>query len=137
MLKQRAQAVRVREAIKTRIGTLHDAFIKFDYDQNGLLSPGEIYGALEYLNVPDLTPNDVLFFVRFISSKGHLTYANFMELLAPGAVADDEAAAAEAGGGRWRRRLRSAGSSAACRPRAKRSSRRCSRRRAARRRPSS
>ena len=98
MLKQRAQAVRVREAIKTRIGTLHDAFIKFDYDQNGLLSPGEIYGALEYLNVPDLTPNDVLFFVRSISTKGHLTYANFMELLAPGAEADDEATAAEAGG---------------------------------------
>ena len=98
MLAQRAQAVRVREAVKTRIGTLHDAFIKFDYDQNGLLSPGEIYGALEYLNVPDLTPNDVLFFVRSISSKGHLTYANFMELLAPGAEADDEATAVEAGG---------------------------------------
>lgn len=75
MLTQRAQAVRVREAIRARIGTLHDAFIKFDYDRNGLLSPGEVYGALEYLDVPDVTPNDVLFFVRSISTKGHITCA--------------------------------------------------------------
>ena len=73
MLKQRAQVERVREVIKTRIGIqLPDAFYMFEYVQNGLLGLGEIYGAHEYLNVPDLTPNDVLFFVRSISTNGHL-----------------------------------------------------------------
>ena len=33
MLKQRAQAVRVREAIKARGLLLHDAFLKFDFDR--------------------------------------------------------------------------------------------------------
>jgi hypothetical protein len=42
MLAQRAQAVRVREAIKGRGLLLHDAFLKFDYDRNGLLSLGEV-----------------------------------------------------------------------------------------------
>ena len=42
MLKQRAQAVRVREAIKQRGLLLHDAFQKFDYDRNGLLSLAEV-----------------------------------------------------------------------------------------------
>ena len=55
MLKQRAQAVRVREAIKARGLLLHDAFLKFDYDRNGLLSLGEVYGALEWLQVQRLS----------------------------------------------------------------------------------
>ena len=33
--------------------------------------------------VPDVTPADVLFFVRSISTKGHITYADFIELLSP------------------------------------------------------
>jgi hypothetical protein len=80
MLAQRAQAVRVREAIKGRGLLLHDAFLKFDYDRNGLLTPGEVYGALEWLRVPDVTPADVLFFVRSVSTKGHLTYSDFIEV---------------------------------------------------------
>ena len=94
MLAQRAQAVRVREAIRARGLLLHDAFLKFDYDRNGLLSPGEVYGALEWLEVPDVTPADVLFFVRSISREDHISYANFMELL----CAPDEAEALANGG---------------------------------------
>ena len=81
MLAQRAQAVRVREAIRARGLLLHDAFLKFDYDRNGLLSLGEVYGALEWLRIPNVTPADVLFFVRASSSDDHISYANFMELL--------------------------------------------------------
>merc|ERR1712185_363299 len=83
MLAQRAQAVRVREAIRAKGLLLHDAFLKFDYDRNGLLSLGEVYGALEWLRIPDVTPADVLFFVHSISREDHISYANFMELLCP------------------------------------------------------
>ena len=47
MLKQRAQAVRVREAIKARGLLLHDAFAKFDYSRTGMLSLDEVFGALD------------------------------------------------------------------------------------------
>ena len=72
-MAQRAQAVRVREAIKARGLLLHDAFLKFDYDRNGLLSLAEVYGALEWLGIPSLTPDDVLFFVSSISSDPHVS----------------------------------------------------------------
>ena len=42
MLKQRAQSVRVREGIKQLGLLLYDAFNKFDFDKNGLLSPAEV-----------------------------------------------------------------------------------------------
>lgn len=81
MLAQRAQAVRVREAIRARGLLLHDAFLKFDYDRNGLLSLAEVYGALDWLQVPNVTPADVLFFVRGATRDESISYANFMELL--------------------------------------------------------
>lgn len=80
MLKQRAQAVRVREAIKQRGLLLHDAFQKFDYDRNGLLSLAEVYGALDWLEIPGVLPAEVIFFVRSISSEPHISYAQFMDV---------------------------------------------------------
>ena len=41
----------MREAILQRGLPLHDAFLMFDYDRNGLLSLAEVYGALEWLQV--------------------------------------------------------------------------------------
>merc|ERR1719399_1102346 len=82
MMQQRAQAVRVRDAIRRRGLLLHDAFVKFDYDRNGMLSLGEVYGALEWLRVPDVTPADVLFFVRSVSRAGtSISYGEFLEAL--------------------------------------------------------
>ena len=83
MLKQRAQAVRVREAIKARGLLLHDAFQKFDYDRNGLLSLAEVYGALDWLEIPGVLPAEVIFFVRSISQEPHISYAQFMDILVP------------------------------------------------------
>ena len=94
MLKQRAQAVRVREAIKARGLLLHDAFLKFDYDRNGHLSLAEMYGALEWLQVPNVTPADILFFVRGISREASVSYADFMALL----CSPEEAEVANFGG---------------------------------------
>ena len=52
MLKQRAQAVRVRQAINARGLLLHDAFLLFNESRNGLISLAEMYGAFEWLQVP-------------------------------------------------------------------------------------
>ena len=82
MLKQRAQAVRVREAIKARGLLLHDAFAKFDYSRTGMLTLDEVFGALDWLGV-QASPEDVLFFVRSISRENHISYKDFMELLCP------------------------------------------------------
>ena len=44
-----------------------DAFVKFDFSKNGRLSLGEVFGALEWLGIPDVTPHDILDFVRGIT----------------------------------------------------------------------
>jgi hypothetical protein len=41
----------------------------------------QVYGALEYLQVPDLTPADILFFVRSVSgARPHVSYSEFIEV---------------------------------------------------------
>lgn len=62
MLKHRAMAFRFVSAIKMASLSLHDAFNKFDFDKNGLLSPGEVWGGFESLHIP-LSAMDVLDFV--------------------------------------------------------------------------
>lgn len=62
MLKHRAMSFRLISAIQKTGLSLHDAFNKFDFDKNGLLSPGEIWGAFEYLHIV-LSATDVLDFV--------------------------------------------------------------------------
>jgi hypothetical protein len=57
-IKQRAQAIYVTEALKARGLTLWEAFTAIDYDNNGVLSGSELYGALVWLQVPNLTADD-------------------------------------------------------------------------------
>ena len=84
LLKQRAQAVRMREAIRARGLLLHDAFLKFDWDRNGFLSMGEMYAALDWLQLPALTPQDVIFFMRNAGCETmQLSYNDFISLLLP------------------------------------------------------
>ena len=49
--------------------------------QNGLLSLAEVYGALDWLGVPSVTPADILFFVRGISQEPQISYSQFMDIL--------------------------------------------------------
>lgn len=62
MLKHRAMSFRLISAIRQSGLSLHDAFNKFDFDKNGLLSPGEMWGGFEYLRI-ELSATDVLDFV--------------------------------------------------------------------------
>jgi len=79
MLKLEAVRVRVFEAIRARGLLLHDAFLLFDGDDDGLLSLAEVRGALEWLGLV-VRPADVVAFVRSLSREAHLSYGGFMEL---------------------------------------------------------
>jgi Ca2+-binding EF-hand superfamily protein len=95
LLKQRAQAVRMREAIRARGLLLHDAFQKFDWDHNGYLSMGELYGALEWLKLPGLSPQDVVFFMKNAGAeKTQLSYNDFIGMLLPDATEGEDSAGA-------------------------------------------
>jgi len=82
MLKERAHAVRLREAIKAKGWRLYDAFNKFDANDDGSLSFAEVWGALDYLHI-QATPADVVEFVSAISAEGRIHYEQFYELLYP------------------------------------------------------
>ena len=91
LLKQRAQSVRTREAIKAKGMLLYDAFRMFDYRRNGLLSPAELWGALEWLGL-DLGPHDILDFVRTADTDrdGNISYREFLDMVRdPDATLED------------------------------------------------
>eukprot|EP00966_Prymnesium_polylepis_P300460 6943659-Prymnesium_polylepis.1 len=118
LFKLEALRVRVREAIRARGLLLHDAFLLFDGDDDGLLSLPEVYGALSWLGVTgdvqaqararllDLASDscddgllfDVLFLVRCVSREPHLSYGVFMDLFmgsgSGGAESDEQPVAA-------------------------------------------
>ena len=82
-LKQKAQALFVVEALKARKVTLWEAFTAFDFDNNGILSPSEFYGALNWLGVPDLTAEDVVDFIESIDKNrdGMIDYKEYTDML--------------------------------------------------------
>jgi hypothetical protein len=82
-LKQAAQACFVREALKARQLTLWEGFTAFDYDNIGMLSPAEVYGALMWLKVPNLTVFDVVDFIEAAdrNKDGIIDYKEYMDML--------------------------------------------------------
>jgi hypothetical protein len=60
----------------------YDAFRAFDSSRTGLLSPPELYGALEWLGL-QLSPADILDFVRTADTDkdGNINYKEFVEML--------------------------------------------------------
>jgi hypothetical protein len=91
-LKQKAQALFVIEALKARNLTLWEAFTAFDYDNNGMLSPSEFYGALVWLGVPGLTAEDVVDFLEAVDKNrdGMIDYKEYMDMLAGAEEGEDE-----------------------------------------------
>lgn len=82
-LKLRAQSVFVVEALKARNITLWEAFSAFDYDNNGILSPSEFYGALRWLNFPRLSAEDVADFIEAADKNrdGMIDYKEYIDML--------------------------------------------------------
>jgi hypothetical protein len=65
MMKQRAVSLRLANGIRQQGMTFFDAFNAFDVDKNGLISPSELWGAFDALQI-DLSAKDVLDFVASI-----------------------------------------------------------------------
>jgi len=82
-LKLNAQSSFVVEALKSRNTTLWEAFSSFDYDNNGILSPAEVYGALKWLNFPDLNADDVADFIEAADKNrdGMIDYKEYVDML--------------------------------------------------------
>ena len=91
-MKQAAQATFFRESLKARGLTLWEAFTAFDYDNSGMLSPSEFYGALVWLGVPDLTPEDVADFIEAADKNrdGIVDYREYMEMLSDPTSKEEE-----------------------------------------------
>jgi len=80
LMGQRAMRQRVRNAILSKGFLLRDAFKKFDHDSNGYLSPAELHGAFEYLEIA-ATPGEILLFLESIDKdeNGRVDIAEFLE----------------------------------------------------------
>lgn len=96
-LKQAAQAIFFREALKAKNLTLWEAFTAFDYNNSGMLSPSEFYGALVWLGVPDLTPDDIADFIEAADKNrdGIVDYREYMDMLSDPTDNKDEDEVAE------------------------------------------
>ena len=75
-LRQRAQAVFVREALRRKGLSPWEGFVAFDADSDSKLSPAELYGALRWLQAPALTAHDVLDFFELadMDRDGAISY---------------------------------------------------------------
>jgi len=80
---QKAQVVRIREAIKLKGMFIYDAFVKFDHNNNGLLSADELYGAVDYLNIKQMGAEDILDFMELAdtSQDGNISYQELVDVL--------------------------------------------------------
>ena len=68
-MKQLGQAVFLRKSIE-RLGlSVWDTFNTFDADDNGKLSPEEIFGAVRWLKVPNMDAEDVVDFIRAFGNR--------------------------------------------------------------------
>lgn len=75
----------VTDALRAKAMTLWEFFIAIDCDDNGSLSPSEFYGALKWLQMPELTVEDTADFIDSIdiNRDGLVSYAEYMDMLAP------------------------------------------------------
>jgi Ca2+-binding EF-hand superfamily protein len=82
MLKQRALSACMSSAIKRKGMLLYDAFCKFDFGHNGYLTPGEVWGGFDFLQIA-VGAQDVLDFVNAADTDndGLLSFREFVDIL--------------------------------------------------------
>lgn len=83
-LKNQSMAIFLSQAAAKRNLTLWEAFMTFDYDNNGLLTPAEFYGALRWLNIPSMiSTEDVVDCIEAIDKgrDGLIDYREYMDFL--------------------------------------------------------
>ena len=96
-LKKRIQTCHVCNKLKQLSLKNWEAFVAFDSNDNGHLSPDEIYGALRHLEMPDLTPSDVADFLEAgdINRDGLLDYKEYLDMLGGEDEDEDDAVTKE------------------------------------------
>eukprot|EP01012_Entosiphon_sulcatum_P007139 TRINITY_DN13559_c0_g1_i1.p1 TRINITY_DN13559_c0_g1~~TRINITY_DN13559_c0_g1_i1.p1 ORF type:complete len:4669 (-),score=764.85 TRINITY_DN13559_c0_g1_i1:3029-17035(-) len=82
LLHQRAVGLTMRRAVEAKGMHLGDAFLAFNHSRTGVLSPGEVWGALEWLGI-SVSAEDVLDFVDTADSTGQgtIAYPDFLCIL--------------------------------------------------------
>jgi Ca2+-binding EF-hand superfamily protein len=82
-LKHQALSIFIVESLKAKSLTVWEAFTAFDHDNNGLISPAEFYGALLWLNAPDLNAEDVVDFFEVADKNrdGQIDYREYVDFL--------------------------------------------------------
>jgi len=83
VFKERAQAAFMREAIRNKRLSPWEAFNAFDSDDNGYLGAAELYGALRWLAVPNLSPSDVVDVLETadFNCDGLVDYKEYLQFL--------------------------------------------------------
>jgi len=91
LLKHHAQAVFIRKALSQRGLTLWEAFTAFDFDDNGVLTPAEFFGAMRFLGLPDVTPDDVVDMVEAAdrNDDGVIDYREYLDMLKEGGALEE------------------------------------------------
>eukprot|EP00457_Paulinella_chromatophora_P000666 gb/GEZN01000666.1/.p1 GENE.gb/GEZN01000666.1/~~gb/GEZN01000666.1/.p1 ORF type:complete len:1255 (+),score=253.94 gb/GEZN01000666.1/:412-3765(+) len=96
-LRQRGLAVWMREAIAATGLTHFEAFTTFDADNSQSLCAPELYGAMRFLHVPDVSAEDVVTLLESAdrNADGVVDYKEWTDLLTtgsgmPATEADDE-----------------------------------------------
>mmetsp|Transcript_7246 Transcript_7246/g.21392 ORF Transcript_7246/g.21392 Transcript_7246/m.21392 type:complete len:5155 (-) Transcript_7246:1654-17118(-) len=82
LLQQRGVVTRMRLAIRARGSSYYEAFQGFDAANNGVISPSELFAALEYLGV-DASIDDVIDLMRTCDADGdhNLNWGEFAAML--------------------------------------------------------
>ena len=82
-MKQRAMFLYIKRGIENNRLTLWEAFNIFDCIDSGTIAPEELWGALKFLNMPNVTAEDVLdiFELADFNDDGVIDYHEYIDAL--------------------------------------------------------
>lgn len=86
LLKLHATAVFIRQALASKGLFLYEAYTAFDFDDNGVLTPAEFFGAMRFLGLPDVTAEDVVDMIEAAdrNDDGVIDYREYLDMLKEG-----------------------------------------------------
>ena len=82
-MKQRAMFLYIKRGIEENGLTLWEAFNIFDSLDSGTITPAELWGALKYINMPNVSAKDVLdiFELADFNGDGVIDYHEYIDAL--------------------------------------------------------
>ena len=91
LLHLRMLALRVKELVKLKEMQPYDAFQLFDFGKVGVLSPGNVMAAFQWLGMMEVTHDDVIDYVAMSNTKGEWTiaYSEWLDMMRESTLASD------------------------------------------------